>query len=171
MGGAVVGAGVGGFVDGGAAVVGTGAVVAAGALVTGATVLVRIDTVELGEMDGSADSDALGLDEVAGETEAERAKKRMPITRTVTRLPATAARPRSTQRGPARRGGGMILVVSPGMAVHAATCMPARRRALGRPASSADLPSGPIDPSIAGPTLRTCDAPPSGRTRARSRSS
>ena len=108
VGGAVGGAGVRGTV-----VVAGAEVVAAGALVAGGTVPVRIDAVDVGETDGRAD-DALGLDDVAGARDVERAKKRIAITRTVTRLPATAARPRSTQRGP-RRGGGMILVVSPGM--------------------------------------------------------
>ena len=102
--GAAVGAGVG---DG-------GAVVATGAVVTGAAVLVLIDTVEVGDADGSAESDTLGLDEIAGDTDAGRAKKMTAMTRSVRRLPTTAARPRSIQRGP-RRGGRTILVVSPGM--------------------------------------------------------
>lgn len=90
----------------GAAVVGAAVV---GTAVTGATVALRIEIL------GDAESDARladGEDDAAfaGATPA-RPKKTIPSASTVSRLPATAARPRSTQRGP-RRGGGMSFVVS-----------------------------------------------------------
>jgi len=66
------------------------------------------------------------------------------MTRTVARLPATAARSRSMYRGP-RRGGGMIFVVSPdGVCCvtrhQAARAMPPHaRQALDRPVGPASL--------------------------------
>ena len=92
---AVVGAGVG---------VGLG--VALGASVVGAAV--RIWTV----MVGDAETEALGDGEAVAPAKREKPPPNMtPISSTVTRPPATAARIRSIQRGPGR-GGGMIFVVS-----------------------------------------------------------
>ena len=101
MGAVVVGGG--GGVVAGAVVSGTGVTVA-GAFVRGASVL---------EMLGSAlnDADAVGDGEPVAAPTLPRAKNTRKITTTVARLPATAAKARSTQRGP-RRGGGMTFVVS-----------------------------------------------------------
>ena len=104
----VVGATVGATV--GADVVGAALGVTLGASVVGGAV--RIWTVGLGD----ADADALALAEGDGELD-DPAKRDSPpprirpMSRSVSRPPATAARMRSIQRGP-RRGGGMILVVS-----------------------------------------------------------
>jgi hypothetical protein len=81
-----------------------------GAAVDGAAV--RIWTVFVG--DGEAE--ALALGEGDGDADAPASRERpppsnRPMTRSVSRPPATAASMRSIQRGP-RRGGGMILVVS-----------------------------------------------------------
>lgn len=83
-------------------------VVWVGAAVVGAAV--RIWMVGLG------DGEAEGLGEGDGDADAPARRdspppKITPMRRSVRRPPATAARMRSTQRGP-RRGGGMILVVS-----------------------------------------------------------
>ena len=115
--GAVVGAAV--TVAVGAAVVGA-AVEGLGAAVAGAAV--RIWTV------GLADADAEGLGEGDGDAVAPASRespppRKTPIRRSVRSMPATAARIRSTQRGP-RRGGGMILVVSD---IHAQLSHPACR--------------------------------------------
>lgn len=109
-GGGDVGAGGGVGVRGGAVVAGDGVGAAVvGAAVTGVTVLVLIGTL------GDAESDARLAE---GEGDAAfagamlaRPKKTIMIASTVSRLPATAARPRSIQRGPRRRGG-ISLVVS-----------------------------------------------------------
>src|SRR5437867_6812842 len=88
------------------AAVGVGLGVALGASVVGAAVRIWIVMV------GDGDTDALG--DGAAVAPANREKppvSRTPISNSVTRPPATAARMRSTQRGP-RRGGGMIFVVS-----------------------------------------------------------
>jgi hypothetical protein len=117
---AVVGATVGGAVVG-AAVVGAGVV---GGGEVGATVARTVGGGEVG------DGEALALGEDDAEVGAMRAPPRntTPITRTVMRLPATAASARSIQRGPLRRGGGMILVVSPAgscvMGQHSAHAVP-----------------------------------------------
>jgi hypothetical protein len=87
---------------------GVGLGVALGASVVGAEV--RIWTVGLGDTD--ADALALGDGEVDVPAKRDRPPpSRTPMSRSVTRPPATAARIRSIQRGP-RRGGGMIFVVS-----------------------------------------------------------
>ena len=63
-------------------------------------------------LDGEADTDALGDGEAVAPAKREKPPVSMrPISNSVTRPPATAARMRSIQRGP-RRGGGMIFVVS-----------------------------------------------------------
>lgn len=106
VGAAVVGATVG--VTVGAAVVGATLGDGLGASVAGAAV--RIWTVGLAEAD--ADALALGDGEADAPAKRDRPPPRMtPIRRSVSRLPASAARIRSIQRGP-RRGGGMIFVVS-----------------------------------------------------------
>jgi hypothetical protein len=119
--GAVVGAGVGalvvaGGVGVGAAVVGgavVGAVVCVGGALVGATVARTVAGGDDGE--GAALALALGDEDAeAGSSRAPPPRKSTPMTSTVSRLPAIAASARSIQRGPARRGGGMILVVSPG---------------------------------------------------------
>lgn len=83
-----------------------------GAAVTGATVALLIGT--LGDAEGDATL-AEGEDDaaLAGAMPA-RPKKMIASASTVSRPPATAARPRSIQRGP-RRCGGMSLVVSADM--------------------------------------------------------
>jgi hypothetical protein len=111
VGGAAVGATVGVVAVGvalgvGAAVLGGAVGDGLGASVVGAAV--RIWVVMLG------DGDAEGLGEGDAEVPAKREKPPVnvtPISRSVRRPPATAARSRSIQRGP-RRGGGMICVVS-----------------------------------------------------------
>ena len=109
----MAGGAVGGAVAAGAEVVAGGAVAAgsvvAGAVVRGAAVDVANEMVG----DADADTDADGDDElvVDGDT-ALRPRKSTKKSSRVSRLPATAASARSIQRGP-RRGGGMILVVSP----------------------------------------------------------
>lgn len=100
------GVGVGGAVVGGAAV--GAAVVGAG--VVGATVAIRMLMLGDADSDGATPSDGDG--EVFAGASTGRPKNSAPITSSVSRLPATPARARSIQRGP-RRGGGMILVVSP----------------------------------------------------------
>jgi hypothetical protein len=108
VGAAVVGAAVGATV--GAAVVGAAVGEGLGVAVVGAAVLGW--TVGLG--DGEADALALGDGDGDGELPPKRARPPFTIRamrRSVSRPPATAARIRSTQRGP-RRCGGMILVVS-----------------------------------------------------------
>ena len=102
--GAVVVGGGGGVVAG--AVVSGKGVTVAGAFVRGASVLEMLGSA-LNDADADGDGDA---EPVAAPT-LPRAKNTRKITTTVARLPATAARPRSTQRGP-RRGGGMTFVVS-----------------------------------------------------------
>ena len=110
-----VGAGVVGTAVGAAVVaaglrvgLGEGLGVALGASVVGAAV--RIWTVGLGDAD--ADGLTLGDGELDVPAKRDRPPPRStPMSRSVTRPPATAARIRSIQRGP-RRGGGMILVVS-----------------------------------------------------------
>jgi hypothetical protein len=102
VGGVAVGADVGGATV--AVVVGVGL----GDAVVGAAV--RIWIVGLG------DAEALGLGEGDGDADAPARRdspppKITPMSKSVRRPPATAARMRSIQRGP-RRGGGMILVVS-----------------------------------------------------------
>ncbi len=109
----------GGGVVGGATV---GAPVA-GADVTGATVLVV--RLMLGSAEGDArlaDDDGDGDAAIAGAMP-ERPRNTMATSTSVRRLPATAARPRSIQRGP-RRGGGMSFVVSPDMRRDAARFVP-----------------------------------------------
>ena len=87
---------------------GEGLGVALGASVVGAAV--RIWTVGLGDAD--ADGLTLGDGELDVPAKRDRPPPRStPMSRSVTRPPATAARIRSIQRGP-RRGGGMIFVVS-----------------------------------------------------------
>ena len=89
---------VGACVDVGAAVVGA----AVGAAVVGATVEVAV-----------AVGDGLGEGDADVPANLERPPPTMtPIRRSVKRLPATAARIRSIQRGPRRGGGAMIFVVS-----------------------------------------------------------
>lgn len=91
-----------------AAAVGVGLGVGLGACVVGAAV--RIWTVGLGDTD--ADGLALGDGELDEPAKRDRPPpSSTPMSRSVTRPPATAARIRSIQRGP-RRGGGMIFVVS-----------------------------------------------------------
>lgn len=122
----VVRAGVGGGVLTTGADVCGGGVALAGALVAGAIVMLGS-----GENDADDDAEAEGdaEPELAGAT-LPRAKKSRKITTTVARLPATAARPRSTQRGPRRGvGGGMILVVSVPMPDARASAMPRAERA------------------------------------------
>ena len=109
--------GVGAAVDGaafGVAVVAAGVGLgvalglALGACVVGAAVRTRAVAVEVGGADG------LGLGDGDDEAPAKRDRPpptSTPITSSVTRLPATAARTRSIQRGPPR-GGRMIFVVS-----------------------------------------------------------
>jgi hypothetical protein len=90
------------------AAVGVGLGVGLGVCVVGAAV--RIWTVGLG--DGDADGLALGDGELDVPAKRDRLPpSSTPMSRSVTRPPATAARIRSIQRGP-RRGGGMIFVVS-----------------------------------------------------------
>ena len=123
--GAVVGGGV--FTIG--ADVCGGGVVAAGALVAGATVMLMLGSGE-NDTDEEADAEGEAEPELAGAM-LPRAKKSRKITTTVARLPATAARPRSTQRGPRRgEGGGMILVVSEPMPEARARAMPRAARGL-----------------------------------------
>jgi hypothetical protein len=99
----VVGAGVV-RVGPGLAVDGAAVRVGDGASVVGATV--RIWSVRLGV------AEADGLDDAEPPAKRERPPLiRTPISSSVSRPPATAARTRSIQRGP-RRGGGMIFVVS-----------------------------------------------------------
>ena len=110
VGAAVVGAAVGAAVVAAAVGVGLGVGlgVALGACVVGAAV--RIWTVGLGDADG----DGLALSDGELDVPAKRDSpppNSTPMSRIVTRPPATAARMRSIQRGP-RRGGGMIFVVS-----------------------------------------------------------
>ena len=117
--GAVVGAGVGALVVAGGVAVGgavvAGAVVGAVVSVGGALVGAVVARTVGGADEGDADALALGDDDaLAGSRRAPPPRKSTPMTRTVRRLPATAASARSIQRGPARRGGGMILVVSLG---------------------------------------------------------
>jgi hypothetical protein len=79
-----------------------------GACVVGAAV--RIWTVGLGDRD--ADGLTLGDGELNVPAKRDRPPPSItPMSRSVTRPPATAARIRSIQRGP-RLGGGMIFVVS-----------------------------------------------------------
>ena len=108
VGAAVVGAAVG--VTVGVAVVGAALGVGLGASVVGAAV--RIWTVGLGD----TVADALALADGDGDADAPAKRDRpppriTPISRSVRRPPASAARMRSIQRGP-RRGGGMTFVVS-----------------------------------------------------------
>jgi hypothetical protein len=103
-----VGAAVG--VTVGAAVVAAALGVGLGASVVGAAV--RIWTVGLAD----AVADALALADGDGDADAPAKRdspppRITPISRSVSRPPASAARMRSIQRGP-RRGGGMIFVVS-----------------------------------------------------------
>ena len=112
VGAAVVGAAVGAAVV--AAALGVelavGLGVAVGACVVGAEL--RIWTVGLGDADADADGLALGDGELVVPAKRDRPPPRItPMSRSVMRPPATAARIRSIQRGP-RRGGGMIFVVS-----------------------------------------------------------
>jgi hypothetical protein len=101
VGAAVVGATVGVAVGAG---VGVGLGAALGASVVGAAVRAWIVIV------GDGDAEALG--EADAPANRERPPVNMtPISSSVTRPPATAARIRSIQRGPCR-GGGMIFVVS-----------------------------------------------------------
>ena len=89
----------------GAAVVGAG-VDGLGAAVVGAAVRIWIVALGDGDEEGLGDGDA--------DVPARRDNpppKSTPMSRSVRRPPATAARMRSIQRGP-RRGGGMIFVVS-----------------------------------------------------------
>ena len=97
-------------------------VVWVGAAVVGAAVRIWM----VGLADG--DAEALGLGEGDGDADAPARRdspppKITPMRRSVRRPPATAARMRSTTRGP-RRGGGMILVVSD---IHAQLSHPACR--------------------------------------------
>ena len=104
--GAAVGVAVGAVV--GAAVVGA-AVDGLGAAVVGAAV--RIWIVALGE----TETEALALGDGDAVVPARRASpppKTTPISSSVSRPPATAARMRSIQRGPRRGGGVTIRVVS-----------------------------------------------------------
>jgi hypothetical protein len=123
--GAAVGGGVGAVVRAGvvaAGGVGAGVVAAGGALVGAAVVAagVSLGGAEVGaivmrtDAEGETDAEALGdADCDAGSTRAPwLLKKSTPMTTRVRRLPATAARTRSTVRGPRCRGA-MILVVSP----------------------------------------------------------
>src|SRR5439155_18734084 len=115
VGAPVVGATVGVAVVG--AAVGVGLGVALGASVVGAAVRIWIVMV------GDADTDALGDGEADAPAKRERPPVNMtPISSSVTRPPATAARIRSIHRGPCR-GGGMIFVVSD-MSVRPAGCVP-----------------------------------------------
>jgi len=108
-----VGAGVVGAAVGAAVVLaalgvglGVGLGVALGVCVVGAAV--RIWAVALGD----GDADGLGDGELDAPAKRDRPPPSItPMSRSVTRPPATAARIRSIQRGP-RRGGGMIFVVS-----------------------------------------------------------
>jgi hypothetical protein len=114
----VVGAAVGAAVVGAALGVGEG---------DGGAVLAR--TVGGGDVgDGDALTLALGEDDAAVGAIRAVPRKSTPITRIVMRLPATAASARSIQRGPLRRGGGIILVVSPAgscvMRQHSAHAVP-----------------------------------------------
>lgn len=119
---------VGAGVDVGAAVVGATVEVAVAVAVVGATVAVAV-AVAVGDglgvevvgtavriwVVGLGDADALGLGEGDADVPANRERPpptMTPIRRSVRRLPATAARIRSIQRGPRCGGGGMILVVS-----------------------------------------------------------
>lgn len=89
-------------------VVGVGLGVALGVCVVGTAL--RIWTVGLGDAD--VDGLALGDGELVVPAKRDRPPpSSTPMSRRVTRPPATAARIRSIQRGP-RRGGGMIFVVS-----------------------------------------------------------
>ena len=108
----------------GGGVVASGALLA-GAVVRGATVLVWMETLGSGDDDIDADGDA--EPDAAGATRLARPKKTTAMMRTVSRLPATAASARSIHRGP-RRGGGMILVVSPDMPGCAAHAVPLEER-------------------------------------------
>ena len=106
--GATVGVGVGAAVV--VAALGVGLGVGLGASVVGAAV--RIWTVGLGDVEG----DVLALGDGDGDADVPAKRERpppriTPISRSVSRPPASAARIRSIQRGP-RRGGGMIFVVS-----------------------------------------------------------
>ena len=113
VGAGVVGAGVVGAAVGAAVVLaalgvglGVGLGVALGVCVVGAAV--RIWAVALGD----GDADGLGDGELDAPAKRDRPPPSItPMSRSVTRPPATAARIRSIQRGP-RRGGGMIFVVS-----------------------------------------------------------
>ena len=104
----------------GGGVVASGALLA-GAVVRGATVLDWKDTLGSGDADIDADGDT--EPDAAGATRLARPKNTTAMIRTVSRLPATAASARSIHRGP-RRGGGMILVVSPDMPSYAAHAVP-----------------------------------------------
>lgn len=120
--GAVVGAG--GVVAGGGVVAAGGAVgaaVVAAGVAVGVAAGVSVGGAEVGAVvtrtvavaDADAEALALGdeLEDVGRTCTRWFPRKRNRTTRTVTRLPATAASRRSIGRGP-RRGGGMILVVS-----------------------------------------------------------
>jgi hypothetical protein len=85
-------------------------VVCVGAAVVGAAV--RIWSVGLAEADGEAEGLGDGDGDAVAPARRESPPPRStPSRRSVRSMPATAARIRSTQRGP-RRGGGMTLVVS-----------------------------------------------------------
>jgi hypothetical protein len=101
VGAAVVGAAVGVAVGAG---VGVGLGASLGASVVGAAVRIWIVIV------GDGDAEALGEADAPAKRERPPVNM-MPISSSVTRPPATAARIRSIQRGPCR-GGGMIFVVS-----------------------------------------------------------
>ena len=124
VGAGVVGAGVGGGVFTTGADVCGGGVVLGAALVTGALVTLLLGS---GENEADADADGDAEPALAGAM-VPRAKNSRKMITTVARLPATAASPRSTQRGP-RRGGGMILVVSEPLPRGGARAMPRAARA------------------------------------------
>jgi hypothetical protein len=108
---------------------------------------------------GDADAEALGLGEGDGDADAPASRdspppKITPMSRSVRRPPARAARIRSIQRGP-RRGGGMILVVSD---IYAQLSHPAcRERQVGVALSLSDSSShrARSDPGLVRVSLRS----------------
>lgn len=117
---------VGAAVDG-AAVVG-GAVEGLGAAVDGVAVRIWIERLGDGDTEGVVLGDG---DAVVPASRDSPPPSSTPISRSVRRPPATAARMRSIQRGPRRGGGATTLVVSD-MPIAVAPCVPRSAQLVGR---------------------------------------